>query len=129
VSPEEYQRNAEVYGRFDMDPCPGVIQTEMLMNLYTKYCKPETNVSECQIKSFKRFLIEELPGVPDYCFKSQTKLEDGTIKNVDLRKFFVQYKCVQPESKNLHKRRVMYMAAAAGFFCCILYILFLYYRL
>jgi hypothetical protein len=52
VSPEEYQRNAEVYKRFDMDPCPGVIQTEMLMNLYSKFCKPETNVSECQIKSF-----------------------------------------------------------------------------
>jgi hypothetical protein len=52
VSPEEYQRNAEVYKRFDMDPCPGVIKTEMLMNLYSKNCKPETNVSECQIKSF-----------------------------------------------------------------------------
>jgi hypothetical protein len=52
VSTEEYERNAAVYAGFDMDPCPGVIQTEMLMNLYNRECKPGTNVSECQIKGF-----------------------------------------------------------------------------
>ena len=52
VGPEEYERNAAVYGGFDMDPCPGVIQTEILMNLYNRECKPGTNVSECQIRGF-----------------------------------------------------------------------------
>jgi hypothetical protein len=36
---------------------------------------------------------------------------------------------VQPESKNLHKRRVMYCAGAGVFFFCIVFISCLYYRL
>ncbi len=57
LPPEEYEKNKDLYDEYDSDPCPGVIQTEMLMRQYNQYCKPSTNVTECTIKGFKRFIL------------------------------------------------------------------------